>query len=428
MLHPNLLPLLGYYADQFFTYLVLPLREGGDLGDALHLLARAPRPLSALRPVDRIHVAHQVAAGLAALHNATIIHRDLKPANILLTSVAGTWSAQLADFGLSRDVPNGLTHATTGVRGTPGFRCPEYCVTGQARNQSDVYSLGFVLLLLLTDCTIDELARFKAGSDKFTELCPHAQMYLDQPQASLPGIMAHALQRGVNWTAGEAETLLRLCKDCLQADSRQRPHALDVCLTLRLLLPLAEVDASLTAALSRPSAPAPDAEMEVANTASPTTAPAPPPARETELPAHATGWQEQKGASRLVAGQRILRSGWRTGTTYVERGQTIRYEGPDMPNTTCGCECGCSLSKTWSGKPAFTLVGPSNLHSDLGFIPAKNNETQLFFVVCPACSEQLQRTSGEGVCALGDERAAIRSRDIGFEQNGLDFHLQCFGE
>ena len=237
--HPCLLPLLGLFRDNDFCYLVLPFCAAGDLSKALQLsrlppgTARAPSAVSA---PHRLLIARDIAAGLAALHAATprVLHRDLKPLNVMLEARAeGGWQAKLMDFGLARelDVDVGLSHATTAQVGTPGFICPHYYASGHARTSSDVYSLGFILLLLLTDRTPDELAMYSALPNPLmprqTELRPAVHTMLLRQRESLPGIIAAAAQRGVVWDeiTGNAATLLRLAAECLHHAYHPRPHA-----------------------------------------------------------------------------------------------------------------------------------------------------------------------------------------------------------
>ncbi|KAF3787087.1 hypothetical protein EJ110_NYTH24051 [Nymphaea thermarum] len=69
-------------------------------------------------------------------------------ANILLNDKL---EAKIADFGLSKPVaPEGVTHVTTAIKGTPGYLDPEYYGTCCLNEKSDVYSFGIVLLELVS--------------------------------------------------------------------------------------------------------------------------------------------------------------------------------------------------------------------------------------------------------------------------------------
>ncbi|CAI0582091.1 unnamed protein product [Linum tenue] len=100
-------------------------------------------------PIRR-KIALGTARGLAYLHTGaqpTIIHRDIKASNILLDD---DFEAKVADFGLAKSNPEGVSHLSTRVAGTWGYLAPEYALYGQLTERSDVYSYGVVLLELLS--------------------------------------------------------------------------------------------------------------------------------------------------------------------------------------------------------------------------------------------------------------------------------------
>ncbi len=104
-------------------------------------------------PVDLcLHVAAQIASGLAAAHAEGIIHRDLKPDNIMLIDKLGDSAfVKILDFGLAKmlEAKEQLT-AMGVVLGTPEFMSPEAAESKGVDGRSDIYSLGILLFQMLT--------------------------------------------------------------------------------------------------------------------------------------------------------------------------------------------------------------------------------------------------------------------------------------
>ena len=94
----------------------------------------------------------QLAEGLAVAHGQkpAIIHRDLKPQNILVSDGPEGLTVKISDFGLAQEV-NPLTMMTTAA-GTLAFKAPEAVFDGGVDSKaSDIWSVGVILYLLLTD-------------------------------------------------------------------------------------------------------------------------------------------------------------------------------------------------------------------------------------------------------------------------------------
>ncbi|XP_010546147.1 PREDICTED: U-box domain-containing protein 52 [Tarenaya hassleriana] len=148
--HPHLVLLLGACPER--GCLVYEYMDNGSLEDCLMLVNdRPPIPW-----FDRFRIAWEVASALVFLHKSKpkpIIHRDLKPGNILLDN---NFVSKLGDVGLStvvnQDDPSSkLTiYKKTSPVGTLCYIDPEYQRTGMISTKSDVYSLGIVILQLIT--------------------------------------------------------------------------------------------------------------------------------------------------------------------------------------------------------------------------------------------------------------------------------------
>jgi serine/threonine protein kinase len=122
-------------------YLVMEFVRGIDLQTRL-----------AGGPITLRHVAEigfDIAEALEYVHSNNVVHRDIKPSNILLVDYgngAPRARAKLSDFGIAlSDAGERLTRegATTG---TAAYLSPEQAAGLKVGKQSDIYSLGLVLL------------------------------------------------------------------------------------------------------------------------------------------------------------------------------------------------------------------------------------------------------------------------------------------
>ena len=162
MSHPNLIQMLFCCWDRELL-LMLEYCELGSLESLYTLAMETPessvsRALTWEREADSSGgvlktLARHVACGIEYMHsrNPIIIHRDLKPDNILIkgdvTMSPSEWSANIADFGLSREYKEGdnLT-----MVGTPYFCCPEIIMCEEYDETADAYSFGILLYDMMT--------------------------------------------------------------------------------------------------------------------------------------------------------------------------------------------------------------------------------------------------------------------------------------
>ena len=98
-----------------------------------------------------LHVVHEVARALAYAHSLPghgIVHRDVTPDNIMLSF---TGEVKLIDFGIAKVVGDSSLTQARMVVGRPIYTAPEALAGRQADHRCDIYSLGVVLWMLLTE-------------------------------------------------------------------------------------------------------------------------------------------------------------------------------------------------------------------------------------------------------------------------------------
>ncbi|KAL6326613.1 hypothetical protein AAG906_008475 [Vitis piasezkii] len=143
--HPNLLALRAYYlGPKGEKLLVFDYMPKGSLAAFLH--ARGP-DISIDWPT-RMRIAQGTTRGLFHLHNnENIIHGNLTSSNLLLDE---NITAKIADFGLSRLMTTAANSNVIATAGALGYRAPELSKLKKASTKTDVYSLGVIILELLT--------------------------------------------------------------------------------------------------------------------------------------------------------------------------------------------------------------------------------------------------------------------------------------
>jgi serine/threonine protein kinase len=126
-------------------FLVMEFVRGTDLQSRLAASPISPRHIA--------EIGFDIAEALEYVHGNNVVHRDIKPSNILLVDYgngAPRARAKLSDFGiaLSEDMERMTREGAT--TGTAAYLSPEQATGSDVGPQSDVYSLGLVLLECFT--------------------------------------------------------------------------------------------------------------------------------------------------------------------------------------------------------------------------------------------------------------------------------------
>jgi len=167
--HNNVVQLLSYCIEESVHALVYEYSSRDSLHDILHGKkgAMGARPEKALSWAQRVNIALSLAEGIEFMYEKAehcITHRVIKPSNILLFD--NDVAKVIGDIGAFESNPGHKINPDPLYYAFPpphwsnldGYGAPEYLMTGEFSNKSEVFSFGVVLLELLTgrkarDCT-----------------------------------------------------------------------------------------------------------------------------------------------------------------------------------------------------------------------------------------------------------------------------------
>ena len=231
--HPAIVQVHDWVESDDQDWLVMELVEGRSLEE---LIAEGP-----LSPARSVSIAHDVAAGLAAAHEAGLVHRDLKAANVIVTAAGaaapGRPSAgriKILDFGLAKLVESGpatkaelkTTLTVEGqVVGTVSAMSPEQALGRPVDHRSDLFSLGTLLYEMLSgvlpfegDTPVETLTRICTMKEK-----PLRQLDPELPE-DLSRLVDHLLEKEpARRPTGAREVIARL--DGLRSVADSAPTA-----------------------------------------------------------------------------------------------------------------------------------------------------------------------------------------------------------
>jgi serine/threonine-protein kinase len=152
-----------------------------------------------LRLEEAVDIAIQMGEGLAAAHAGTVVHRDIKPSNVILTQ---SGVAKIVDFGLARLASTGSTQSMS-TAGTIGYMSPEQTVGKFVDQRTDIWSLGIVLVEMVT------------GKNPFLRETPAATIFaiLNDPPLPMDEIPLDLLRVIYQALSKEPETRYQNCRE-----------------------------------------------------------------------------------------------------------------------------------------------------------------------------------------------------------------------
>ena len=204
--HPNVVQFLGASTVAPNYCLITELVELGSLHDVLH-----EREDLVITWKEIKKIATGICQGLIYLHETKkIMHRDIKSANVLID---GSFTAKIADMGLTRARVASTRGMMTAYVGTPTYMAPEMLNSAtQYTEKTDVYSFGIILCELLSreipygDSTCSDEALEKAII-----------------KGKRPSVPSHGSVSHLSLSSGTYKEYVSLCKECWDSDPLKRP-------------------------------------------------------------------------------------------------------------------------------------------------------------------------------------------------------------
>ncbi|VAI27436.1 unnamed protein product [Triticum turgidum subsp. durum] len=228
--HPNIVQLLGYsyettselvehkgkqgLSKHIYRVLCFEYLQGESLDK------RLPEESFAPDWSIRYMIIKGICEGLNFLHRCEppIFHLDLKPANILLDS---SMMPKVADFGLSRVISQSHTQVTKQIKGTQAYMPPEFIKDGYISRKNDVFSLGLVMIEIMTG------SLGYSGHIEMDEVVQFTQKVLSNWKNRIKATSEYPLEE-----SHQVQTCIDTAMRCMELDRNNRPTIAEVLDTL----------------------------------------------------------------------------------------------------------------------------------------------------------------------------------------------------
>jgi serine/threonine protein kinase len=224
--HRHLVKLMGYCSSKAdgLNLLIYEYMANGSVWDWLHANENTKKK-EVLGWETRLKIALGLAQGVEYLHYdcvPPIVHRDIKSSNVLLDS---NIEAHLGDFGLAKILTGNYdtnTESNTMFAGSYGYIAPEYAYSLKATEKSDVYSMGIVLMEIVTGKMPTE-----AMFDEETDMVRWVETVLDTPPGSeaREKLIDSELKSLLPCEEEAAYQVLEIALQCTKSYPQERPSS-----------------------------------------------------------------------------------------------------------------------------------------------------------------------------------------------------------
>ncbi|KAL5543411.1 hypothetical protein UlMin_007195 [Ulmus minor] len=209
--HPNVLPLVAYYYKKEEKLLISDYFRNGSL--AVHLHGRHAQGQTSLDWPKRLKIIKGVAKGLQYLQNElpTLIaaHGHLKSSNVLLNE---SYEPLLSDYAL---IP--VINQEHAQQLMVAYKSPEHSRHGRITKKTDVWSLGVLILEILTGKFPANFLQQGKGSEE-QDLANWVSSIPEEEWKSDKVFDKEMLKK----SEGEMKKLLRIGMSCCEGDVEKR--------------------------------------------------------------------------------------------------------------------------------------------------------------------------------------------------------------
>jgi len=205
--HPNIVTIYDAGEEHDLSYIAMEYVDGV----ALSSFTKPDK----LLPVEKVlEIIANTADALGYAHEQDVVHRDIKPGNLMYN--AKTEALKIADFGIARITSSSRTK-TGVILGTPSFMSPEQMAGQKVNGQSDLFSLGSTMFIMLTgqkpfDGDSIATLSYQIMSEKHPDICK----IRPEIPASVRNIVDKALQKDPEKRYASGNSMKRAIQRCLK--------------------------------------------------------------------------------------------------------------------------------------------------------------------------------------------------------------------